>query len=258
MKKIALILILSFLLIVICQMNGLSEGYFSPKEDSVVDWTIKGKYGDFATLDELLIYWQDNGSSGLNLAYYLAFATHDEGQDYQLEYNGETYSLSYDEMQTIRQWIDGEYSPLSSTETKSSDSSAVTDAIREIFERQERFTNHYKREAERRIKEYMEVTITDFVLSCEEDSEAVKIITLHMKWDYWNGEERTRKMLEMYSDDMAAYLKESDPDTPIHKICIIWEAPYILEKGPVAKYEYYDAGSYMMHSDSSGYLYRDE
>ena len=129
------------------------------------------------------------------------------------------------------------------------------DDIREILDRQDRFSTHYENEADRRLKEYWEVSITDFVLSCEEDSEAVKIITMHMKWDVENGPDMTRKMLTMYSDDMAAYLKESAPDIPIHKICIIWEVPYILEKGPVAKYLYYDAGSYMIHSESSGYLY---
>lgn len=257
MRKIVVMLIACISMMAVCSVRSFASGFLWQIAEKLNNGTAQNKYGDFETLDELLLYWQDNGSAGLNLAYYVALATYEEGQNYKLEYNGESYNLTYDELQIIKQWIDGEYSPLYNAETKSSDLLTVSDDVMEIIERQERFTDHYKREAERRIKEYMEVTITDFVLSCEEDSEAVKIITLHMKWDYWNGEERTRKMLEMYSDDMAAYLKESNPDIPIHKICIIWEAPYILENGAVAKHEYYDAGSYMMHSNSSGYLYGD-
>lgn len=234
-------------------------------------------------LDALLQLWEENGTTGLNMAYYVALSTHREGGDYTLIFDGTEWHFTFNEMQIIRQWLDGKYSPAKKNHSNKPSSSSEDDkelqndsdaiiqsndditmgdnnsdnTLETILERQDRFMSHYKYTAERRLREYWEVTISDFTLSCEEDSEAVKIITIHMKWDVQNGEDQTRKMLTMYSDDMAAYLKESDPDTPINRICIIWEVPYILKNGPVAKYEYYDAGTYMMHSKSSGYLYPD-
>lgn len=207
------------------QWKLVNLGYLSGKPDGIF-----GKQTEAAVKK----FQQDNG---LNVTGYIA------KEDYNVLYGQSAIKNGVDVVEnkdTIR---------------TNEDAKNSGDTVKTILERQDKYNNHYKYAANTRIKEYWEVSITDFVLSCEEYEDAVKIITIHMRWDVQNGVEQTKKMLSMYSDDMAAYLRESNKDVPINNICIIWEDSYILEYGPVAKYEYYGSGEKMIHSRTSGYLY---
>lgn len=74
------------------------------------------------------------------------------------------------------------------------------------------------------------------------DDEDDYIVLIHLKWDVKNKPKMTRKMLEMYSDDLAATLAKH---TNITEITIFWEVPYHLEGNNVAKMSYSRSGDGM-------------
>lgn len=69
------------------------------------------------------------------------------------------------------------------------------------------------------------------------------IVLPHLKWDAMNNAKRTKTLLEMYSDDLAANLaKEGD----ISELVVFWEVPYHLEGKNVAKFTYTKKGENMI------------
>ncbi|MGE6611852.1 hypothetical protein ACQKFG_15130 [Peribacillus sp. NPDC076916] len=69
------------------------------------------------------------------------------------------------------------------------------------------------------------------------------IVLPHLKWDAKNNAKRTKTLLEMYSDDLAANLaKEGD----ISELVVFWEVPYHLEGKNVAKFTYTKKGENMI------------
>ncbi|MBT2615343.1 MULTISPECIES: hypothetical protein [unclassified Bacillus (in: firmicutes)] len=69
------------------------------------------------------------------------------------------------------------------------------------------------------------------------------IVLPHLKWDAKNNAKRTKTLLEMYSDDLAANLaKEGD----ISELVVFWEVPYHLEGKNVAKFTYTKNGENMI------------
>lgn len=69
------------------------------------------------------------------------------------------------------------------------------------------------------------------------------IVLPHLKWDAMNNAKRTKTLLEMYSDDLAANLaKEGD----ISELVVFWEVPYHLEGENVAKFTYTKKGENMI------------
>ncbi|MGG4200756.1 hypothetical protein [Peribacillus frigoritolerans] len=68
------------------------------------------------------------------------------------------------------------------------------------------------------------------------------IVLPYLKWDAMNNSKRTKRLIEMYSDDLAANLaKEGD----ISEITVFWEVPYHLEGKNVAKFTYTKNGDSM-------------
>lgn len=68
------------------------------------------------------------------------------------------------------------------------------------------------------------------------------IVLPHLKWEAMNNPERTKRLLEMYSDDLAANLaKEGD----ISELVVFWEVPYHLEGKNLAKFTYTKKGDKM-------------
>ncbi|CAN7408622.1 hypothetical protein LJR015_004001 [Peribacillus frigoritolerans] len=69
------------------------------------------------------------------------------------------------------------------------------------------------------------------------------IVLPHLKWDAMNNTDRSKRLLEMYSDDLAATLaKEGD----ISELVVFWEVPYHLEGKNVAKFTYTKKGEDMI------------
>ena len=108
----------------------------------------------------------------------------------------------------------------------------------------------------RRIKNYTKTTIES--ISANQDLSTSEpddfIIIVNLQWDVKNGADRTRTMLEMYGDDLAAALaKEFYGATTI---LVIWDVPYLNDKGPIAKFEYYGNNGTAYIVDKTGPLYQ--
>ncbi|QNK46466.1 hypothetical protein H7F28_13840 [Brevibacterium sp. PAMC23299] len=72
------------------------------------------------------------------------------------------------------------------------------------------------------------------------------IVLPHLQWDATNNKERTKRLIEKYSDDLAANLaKEGD----ISEITVFWEVPYHLEGKNAAKFTYTKNGESMSIGD---------
>ena len=72
------------------------------------------------------------------------------------------------------------------------------------------------------------------------------IVLAYMSYPTQISAERTRKMIEMFSSDLAANLaKESD----VSEVAVFWEVPKFLKSGNAAKYAYERLGEGMRLAD---------
>ncbi|PJN91310.1 hypothetical protein [Bacillus sp. mrc49] len=73
------------------------------------------------------------------------------------------------------------------------------------------------------------------------------IVLPYLKFDAMNNEKRTKNLIEMYSEDLAANLaKEED----ISELTVFWEAPYLLEGQNIAKFTFTRKGENMIIGES--------
>lgn len=72
------------------------------------------------------------------------------------------------------------------------------------------------------------------------------IVLPYLKWDAANTAKTTKKLLDMYSEDLAAKLAK---ETKISEITVFWEAPYLVEGRNIAKYGYSRSGKDMVKEE---------
>lgn len=106
-----------------------------------------------------------------------------------------------------------------------------------------------------RIKEYTRTTISDVVANQDVSTTDPDdfILQVFLKWDVKNGTDNTKKMIEMYGDDMAVTLGETYSDAK--EIYIFWYVPFLVEKGTAAKFEYKNVSNGVLIIDRTGPLY---
>ncbi|SNT57726.1 hypothetical protein SAMN05444672_1632 [Bacillus sp. OK838] len=73
------------------------------------------------------------------------------------------------------------------------------------------------------------------------------IVLPYLKWDAMNNAKRTKNLIEMYSEDLAANLAKEDD---ISEVTIFWEVPYHLEGQNIAKFTYKRKGENMIIGES--------
>lgn len=105
------------------------------------------------------------------------------------------------------------------------------------------------------MKDYYATTLDNVSLTLSSDGKSVQAMNIYFTWSAKNGEERTKKMLQMYSDDLAARLHNGYPDLPISSLTVFWAVPYHSDVGFAAKYQYYSEGDKMYLSKTLGLLY---
>ncbi len=133
-----------------------------------------------------------------------------------------------------------------------------TDTLTLALEKQEKIKNDFRITAEIRLREYWNVVMDDFELVYDAKNQSISIMKMYLTWKTENGKDQTKKMLEMYSDDMAATLHEAYRNIPIDQFVVFWKVPYILKNGNAAKYYYTSKGDFIYHTDSLGFLYGKE
>ncbi|SIS01612.1 hypothetical protein SAMN05878482_10952 [Peribacillus simplex] len=85
-------------------------------------------------------------------------------------------------------------------------------------------------------KNYSQTTVSDIEVNENLGlNDGSYIVLPYLKFDAMNNEKRTKNLLEMYSEDLAANLAKEDN---ISEVTIFWEAPYHLEGQNIAKFTY--------------------
>ena len=99
-----------------------------------------------------------------------------------------------------------------------------------------------------------QLTIAPYGLTDASNKISVRI---YLSWSANNGKDRTKKMLNMFSDDLAATLakKYTDKSFFIAEIWFFWDVPNITKIGYAAKYKYTNLLNKMYLVDSLGPLY---
>lgn len=110
--------------------------------------------------------------------------------------------------------------------------------------------------ASSRARQYLEVKISEFTLRYDPDSNAITQMQIRLTWNYENGIDRTKKMLEMYSDDLAVILHEKYPDIKISELYMFWNVPYLVKNGVAAKYLYESRYDKMYRIGTFGPIYQ--
>ena len=82
-----------------------------------------------------------------------------------------------------------------------------------------------------------------------------QIVLAYMEWNRDNSKETSRKMIRMYSDDIAAYITGVYDDC--ERICVFWELPKMYKKDgqPDAKVMYDCKGNDAYFHSSTGDLF---
>lgn len=169
-------------------------------------------------------------------------STYDDGTFIEYEFDGEngaesdaSVTLMFNEEEVLDTKIE---SGLLSTNETAMDTSEVNDDNVEVTREEE---------IEEKAKEIINYNFTKVEeLDVNENlglNDGSYIVLPHLKWDAMNNAKRTKTLLEMYSDDLAANLsKEGD----ISELVVFWEVPYHLEGKNVAKFTYTKKGENMI------------
>jgi len=128
-------------------------------------------------------------------------------------------------------------------------------SISDVLDQQEEWSKAFKRKTKDRMKEYYKTELDDFSLTLNAENNKVQAMNVYFTWSALNGEDRTKKMLEMFSDDLAAYLHEEYPEMQIEQLTIFWKVPYLVKVGYAGKYQYSSKGDKMYRKKTLGVLY---
>lgn len=75
------------------------------------------------------------------------------------------------------------------------------------------------------------------------DAEGDYITLIYLTWDVKNKADMTEKMLQMYSDDMAASLANDHPE--VQEVALFWKVPYLGTNTSKWSYERINDGMYL-------------
>lgn len=127
--------------------------------------------------------------------------------------------------------------------------------LAEILRIQDEWTTKFAWEAKSRAKEYYDVTLDDLTLTLNAETGHAQAVNVRFTWKAKNDRDMTKKMLELFSDDLAAYLHEQYPELVIDQLTIFWTVPYHSKTGYAAKYQYASQGKEMLRLKELGLLY---
>lgn len=117
----------------------------------------------------------------------------------------------------------------------------------EKFDAKEEAVSGIKDKVRECVKDYSDTSITDIKINPDAgtDVEGDYVVLVYLKYDVNNSQETTKKMLDMYSSDMAARLGKDVPE--VQEVAIFWTVPY-LNNG-TAKISFERSGDNMKYTD---------
>lgn len=127
-----------------------------------------------------------------------------------------------------------------------SDQSELNDAS------SENETSHFRNKIEGLVDEHLKnVSVEDIEVNQDfgNDKKDQYIALVHLSFDLKNSSATTKKMIELYSEDLAARLAEEDRS--ISELSVFWKAPYIDEDETLAKFSYKRSGEKMVTSEKN-------
>ncbi len=80
-----------------------------------------------------------------------------------------------------------------------------------------------------------------------EDNDQDYVALVYLTWNVKNGADMTKRMMAMYSEDLAARTATNIPN--ISELCVFWTIPYYDENDTSVKYSYERRDSGMYQTD---------
>ena len=163
-----------------------------------------------------------------------------------LELNGEKtdFLFTQEEFDKLVAWKNGEYQPESS-DNLYSDYTKIQQELSDSVEAKVKY----------RIQKYDGASLDDFSLIYFEDANSIGSLDIRMTWNVKNSAKTTKKMLEKYSDDLAATIHQAFPNYEIERMFVFWKVPYHDNQGYAAKYQYSSKAAEIYRLDDFGTLY---
>lgn len=112
-----------------------------------------------------------------------------------------------------------------------------------------------KNTIEYRSKEYTNCKVTDIVVNIETFSNPVQhIVLVYIEYGLNNSLDKTQEMIDIYSDDMAAYLAQMYDS--LSEVCVFWTVPKYYDSNIAAKCSYNIHDEKAFIADKIGLLYQ--
>lgn len=105
-----------------------------------------------------------------------------------------------------------------------------------------------KRKVYAYVTEYMDTTVDDVTVNEDFGTEIEDdyIVLVYLTWDMKNDGEMSKKMLDLYSSDMAARMYDDLP--AVQELCIFWTVPYLNDGQAKISFERKSSG--MVYTDT--------
>lgn len=136
-----------------------------------------------------------------------------------------------------------------SAETSSGSISAANDADKLEYTIKKTIGYH--------VSDYYKVSIIRLDVNPDLSSfdEEAKIVNAYLEFGANNGESLTKKLMEGYSNEIAGMVAKNYSDKHITTINLFWEAPYFIDVGNAAKYQYIINNGWLILKSKIGPLY---
>lgn len=105
-----------------------------------------------------------------------------------------------------------------------------------------------KRKVYAYVTEYMDTTVDTVTVNEDLGTEVDDdyIVLVYLTWDMKNDGEMSKKMLDLYSSDMAAQMYDDLP--AVQELCIFWTVPYLNDGQAKISFERKNSG--MVYADT--------
>jgi len=127
--------------------------------------------------------------------------------------------------------------------------------LTDILQAQGDWELKFASEAKNCVKEYYDATLDNLTLTLSAETGHAQAVNIRCTWKAKNSPDMSKKMLELFSDDLATNLHQKYPELVIDQMTVFWSVPYIAKTGYAAKYQYASDGAEITRQNEFGLLY---